>query len=505
MLSGILKAGMAVTAALLIGRLLGFGREATIAAVFGVSREADVAIFLIGLPDLLVNILGSGGFTAVLVVALRKAPERAIDLAIQAGLAVLALVAAIIILPIALSGALVDLLAPGFDDIAHTTSANLLPIVLLSAPIAAATGATAAYLQSQERFFIASIGTAIINLTLILALLATPLTAELQILVAAILAGSMFRWLIQVLAIGRRKLTQVKLRPWLVSSRVAVDFLRTAATESIVFFYPFALRAIATLFGIGALASVNYATKLVQLPLGVVVMTLTTVLLPRLASAAPGNGSTDTRPFMSLAEAGCYWILGLSALSVAVLAAYGGVLVNLAFGWGEISPEDLRQITFYTAVFSLSLLPTGLNVFLRRALNAMDETRAPMIAELTGFVVFISAAVLVISSGRPIELVLLAATVGNLAATCVLCAAFSSNGAPVPALLIRPSIWFPALIAAGVAWLPGRIAAHLYEDGLWTQAIAGMLGGSLGLLALLFLHPTGRRVLQALSRRTARH
>lgn len=53
-------AGAILGMTLLVGRFSGLLREVQLAAVFGVSSQADAAVILLTLPDLLVNLLLSG-------------------------------------------------------------------------------------------------------------------------------------------------------------------------------------------------------------------------------------------------------------------------------------------------------------------------------------------------------------------------------------------------------------------------------------------------------------
>jgi peptidoglycan biosynthesis protein MviN/MurJ (putative lipid II flippase) len=498
-LKSVLKSGFAVAAAVLLGRVLGFGRDATVAATFGIDRSADIAVFLIGLPDFLINVLGAGGFTAILVVHYRQKPAEAARLMFQAGLAVLLGVGALALVLIALRGGLVDALAPGFDAAARERTVDLLPLVLLSAPIAAMTGASIGFLQAKGRFFVAACGAAIINTVLIAAMLGAQPGRTLSVLAAAILAGALLRWLVQAAVIGREGIGGIAFRPWLVDRSLMKAFVRAAATEAVVFFYPFALRAIATLFGVGALASVNYATKLVQLPLGVVVMTLTTILLPQLAGLAPRErNAADLGPFRRLAVHGQFWILVLSAMAVAVLVVHGSWLVRLAFGWGEIGPDGLAAIASFTAVFSLSLLPMGLNVFLRRALNALGETKSPMSAEIAGFATFIASAFAVIAADGPLEAVLLCAAGGCFVSMVMLLAAMSQRGVPLVQEFRRPGLWAAVVLSALATAAPGLILERLAPGHAWLPAIAIALGGLAGLCAALAVNREARAAVRTL-------
>lgn len=480
---------------------MGFGRDATIAATMGLDRSADVAVFLVSLPDFLVNVLGAGGITAILVIRFRQFPSLATRLLFQVsilGLFASCALAAVLLLA---DDLVLDLLSPGFDSVSRSIAKDLLPLSLLAVPLAAIASVLVGFLQSEERFFVASLGAFVINCALIAAMLLAPQGKELEYLALGIALGAFGRWLLLHSATGKRVFSGLGIRPWLIDRGFLLAVLRTAAGDAIVFFYPFALRAIATLFGIGALASVNYATKLVQLPLGVVVMTLTTILLPRLAGVAPREGSGDLSGFRRLAEQGQYWILGLSMVSVSILIVHGAWLVEIAFGWGEIGAEGLATIALYNAVFSLSLLPMGLNVFLRRSLNALGDTRAPLHAEIAGFAAFMILAVLVLASVDRLEWVLAAAAAGNLFSTAVLLRASHRRDVPLARALLRPSVWLLIPLAGVAAAVPGLALQALAPGNLWLPLAAIAVGGSAALGLLIGVNADARATLRSLLRR----
>ncbi|MEC9347197.1 MAG: lipid II flippase MurJ [Pseudomonadota bacterium] len=499
----IIRSGLAVALAVLLGRLLGFGREATIAATFGISQQADVAVFLIGLPDFLINVLGAGGFTAILVIAYRQRPGQAARLMMQAGLSVLAGITLLAVLMIAFRGVLTDLLAPGFVPEARQLAIDLLPPVLLSAPVAAMTGAAIAFLQARDRFFIAASGTAIINITLIAALVIAPDGEALATLAGAVLLAAILRWLLLALAIGRESFRGLSTRPWLVDRALVAAFGRSAVSESVVFLYPFALNALTTLYGIGALAAVSYATKLVQLPLGALMMTMTTILLPRMAQAAPREGAGDAVRFERLVRSGMVWMAIIGIISMAILVFEGTTLARLTFGWGAIPPEGLERIGTHVGVLALMLVPMGLNNLMRRTLNALGDTRVALRAELAGFAVFLVLALLSVVLSAPQDVLLATVSVGHLAAGLVLAGALRQRGVRVGRMLAAPES-LRTLVLVAVATLTPLLLLALFapsQAGIEVRALVVAFAGAAGVLAAVLGTADGRQVLTRLRRR----
>ncbi len=502
MLAGVLKSSGAVALALLIGRLLGFGREATIAASFGLGREADIAVFLVGLPDFLINVLGAGGVTAVLVVVFRQRAAEAGRLLFQASVAIFCLVGVLALALIAVRAGIVDLLAPGFDAIARQRTIDLLPLVILAAPVAAINAVTIAWLQAEDRFFLSAIGTAVINAVLIAALLLDGRDGSVVWLAAAVLGGVLLRWLIQMAAIGRRALGEIAFRPGLVGRQMNIRMAQTSAAESIVFFYPFALRAFATLFGIGALASVNYATRLVLLPLGVVITTLTIILLPRLASLATGGDAADRGAFLSLVRQGQTWTMVLSGMAFAALFLSRDQITAMVYGWGDLTVDELSAVAELTAIYALSLVPLGLNVFIRRVLNAVGDMRSPMIGEVLGFAAFMLAALAVQGMGGTLSELMLAAVFGAVVSSGYLLFMTARRDVPMTTMLIHPATWGTTLLATVATAIPLVLERLLTDRDLVTGLLALAVAGLCGVTAAIVVNREARVAVSGLVRRT---
>jgi|GEM_PF-2468595 len=501
MLSGLLRSGAAAALALLIGRLLGFGREATIAASFGLGREADIAVFLVGLPDFLINVLGAGGVTAVLVVAFRQRAGVASQLLFQASLAIFAMIGLLALLLVAVRSGMVDMLAPGFDAIARQRTIDLLPLVILAAPIAAINAVTIAWLQAEDRFFLAAIGTAVINSVLIVALLFDGRNGTVAWLAVAVISGVLLRWLIQITAIGRRAFAGLSFTPWLIDRRMILGMAQTSAAESVVFFYPFALRAFATLFGIGALAGVNYATRLVLLPLGVVIMTLTIILLPRLASLAPGGAEQNRGAFLGIVRQGQTWILVLSVMAFGALFLSRDLITSLVFGWGDITAAELSVIANLTATYAISLIPLGLNVFYRRVLNAMGDTRSPMLGEGLGFIAFLIAALAVKAMGGTLMHLMLAAVFGACISSASLLLKTAHRDVPMAAMLAQPPTWITAILALVALAVPILLEQQYEGSTVTTGLIALLAGGLFGIATAIAVNRDARTAMKGLRRR----
>ncbi len=368
----LLRAGLLLSLALMAGRLAGFARELMLASRLGLSAEADVAIVLLTLPDLLVNLLLSGGLAVALVPALRgMAPSRAAALFGQASLWTGLLFAALGGLLLWAPGLWLSLLAPG--SAVPALGLGLWALVAVALPLAALSGVSSAALNAGERFFVAGCGTLLFNLCVIAALaLAHPGQEVLPWLCWGIAAGALLRWLSQLLALpgGATALWQAPRQAGLVDAALLRSFSAGLAAASLLILIPVLLRAAASWLAPGQLAAFNYAIKLVELPLGIVITTLATVAFPRMSEF---HARGDREAFDALLSGQLQKAVLLSLVVLLCGLAFGEAVVALLFERGQVSAADAQVIALLTKIALLSLPFVGVATLLSAALNASQR------------------------------------------------------------------------------------------------------------------------------------
>lgn len=369
-----LGAGLFLSLALMAGRLAGFGREVLLASSLGLSEQADIAIVLLTVPDLLVNLLLSGGIGVALVPALRAAsPAQAAALFKQASLAFGA-VFALFGLCFALAPSLwFWLFAPGLESATQWLDHWMVYAIAAAIPLAALSGVSTAALNARDRFFVAGCGTLIFNLCVIGGLGMAMLQAQgyLAWLCAGILAGSGVRWISQWL--GLRRGAPRVLEPhtgFLLDRGLLRGFVAGLASASLLILVPVALRAGASWLGKGELAAFNYAIKLVELPLGILITTLATVAFPRLSEA---HAQRDAAAFDGVLGAAVQRSLILSVAVVACGWPFIDTLVGILFGSGRVGVEGQAHITTLTQIALLSVPCVGISGLAGAALNARRQ------------------------------------------------------------------------------------------------------------------------------------
>jgi putative peptidoglycan lipid II flippase len=371
-------ASVVLSLALLAGRLTGLLRELELAALFGISPTADMAVLLLTLPDLLVNLLISGGLSAVLVPRFtRLQGAQAMALFRQASLAVVMLFGAAGLLLVLWPQSLFQLLAPGVPP-SMLPSPDALIGVAIALPLSGAAGVAGAYLNAGQRFLVVGSGTLFFNIGVLVALvLARNSTTPLTMLAVGIVAGAALRWAAQ-LALLPGQVWFAKATGKLVDAGLAKAFMAATVSSALVLFAPIIVRAMASMLGPGVIASFNYAQKLVELPVTILITSISTVALSRLSALFAQNKGADA---VAATIRDTQYAL-MVAIAVAVFGiAFADSVVHVIFARGKMDEFALQRITDLVKIAMLGVPALAISSMATAYLNGSNQV--PVVLKVT--------------------------------------------------------------------------------------------------------------------------
>ncbi len=371
-----LKAGAISLLLLVCSRLLGLARESAQAAAFGTTGLGDVAVLMLTLPDWLAGLLASGALAYVLLPhwaqqgpAGQGASQRMVARALLAQGLVLGLAIWIGREP------LLALLAAGLAPEVRPLASASLGWSALALPAALLAALWATRLQ-HERDFTGMYGAnLVVNGVLVVALFLIAFYGHPAlglVHLGWIFLGAMLLrllWLRLRLSLRRGVDSDAVGGGELSEARRAVEmpaasvWLWAVASAGLPLALPFVARSLASRSGEGALATFNYAWKLVELPLVLAIQLVATLAFPAITRAfanaavarpgAVGNGEQAVRAALALA-----WTLACAAVAGLLLAA--PAVTQVLFGWGRMGPDALARIAAWGAAGAWGLLPQAL-------------------------------------------------------------------------------------------------------------------------------------------------
>ena len=454
---------LTVSSGTLASRLLGFARDAMMAALLGAGPVADAFLVAFQGVNVVRRLLTEGALNAALVPAWlrRREAEGAVAAAAFAG-SVLGTVSAALVVAAAAIGLVMPLvmtaLAPGFAgtatlQLAVDDSRLMLPYLAFAGPVTV----MMALLNAQGRFVLTAFSPLLFNGALIAVMAALLLWRQDALFAALVMAGTVgIAGLLQLLIlVSRGGSTATPLR-------IAFDgemrgFLGKAIPGMIASSGPQWLvvgGAIIASSSPSAVSWLYFANRLIELPLGMVGVAMGTVLVPELSRAL----RDDDRSAVAHAESrGLELAVGLALPATLGLMVLSEPIVRLLFEHGAFTATDTAATAQALRWLALGLPAHVLVKALSPAFFARDDTMTPLWAACKGFGV---AIVLAIVLGQIFG-------AGGIAAA-IACGAWSS----ALALIRRGAATFGFSIdAAARRRLPRMVAAAFAMGGLlWLVA-----------------------------------
>ncbi|MFG1228100.1 murein biosynthesis integral membrane protein MurJ [Xanthobacter wiegelii] len=473
-----------VSAATLASRVLGFARDAATAAVLGVGPVADALAAAMALPLLARRLLAEGAFNLAFIPALARAgddeaaPRRlaGATLLLLCGLLLLLAAAAALFIP-----QLIGLMAPGFEAGGQRADVAILcgRVVVLYVPLAGLAAIYGGIANATHRVLLPALAPAAANVTVlcvIAVLLARGLmesdTAAFAIVVAQVGAGAAQFVLMRLAARGCPALPLFRVLT-VQDFRGALGVLR-AASPALLFAGLSQLRFIVVVAAVsaspGAVAALNYAQRLLDLPLGLVGASAGAVLVPALLRRGRAEAADDAGRAVLAALA--------FALPAAVgLAVLAEPIVITLFQRGSFDAEDARLTGALLAVLAASLPAQGLERILSAAASTAGLITVAERIALASLVLCMAAAAALAWGLGPL------AAAGAVALSS-LASILALGGVLVRRGALRFSV--PALLAAAglaAASLAMGVAVHAFASA-WPPA-QGTLSGILRLTGLI--------------------
>jgi putative peptidoglycan lipid II flippase len=478
---------LTVSTGTLASRLLGFARDAMVAALLGAGPVADAFLVAFQGVNVIRRLLTEGALNAALVPAYLRARERGGAVAAAAfagrvlGTVSLGLVAAAAIIGLAMP-LVIAVLAPGF--VGHATlqlavddARLMLPYLALVGPVAVMMGV----LNAQHRFVLTAFSPALFNIALIGVMLALLIWRQDAAFAALVMAATVgIAGLLQLLMLAARVGGEHLATPLLVSFDAEMrGFFGKAIPGMVANSGPQLLIIAGAVIASSSPSAVSwlyFANRLIELPLGIVGTAMGVVLVPELTRAV----SADDKTSLAKAESRALEL----AVGLALPAALGLIvlrepIVRTLFEHGAFSASDAAATAQALALLALGLPAYVLVKALSPAFFARDDTITPLFAALKGFAVAIVLGVVLgqIAGATGIAAGIALGAWSNALALIRRGAAtfgFSIDAAArrrlprivVAALAMGSGLWF----AAAVVW-PPVLNAH----GVAQAAILGVL------------------------------
>jgi putative peptidoglycan lipid II flippase len=487
--------------ATMASRILGLVRDQVLAFYFGAGDAMDAFRVAFRVPNLVRDLFAEGAMSAAFVPTFTReltvgGKPRAWRLADSVITAIVVATGALVVLGIAFAEPLVRLYAEGFDEVPGKVELTvylariMTPFLTLVALAAVCMG----MLNALGHFFVPALSPAMFNLATILMTVAlVPFAADFGVQPIVLVALATL-----VGGVGQLLIQWPRLRDEGYRYRPALDVHDPALGRVLLLMGPGTVGMAATQInvfvstqfasneGTGAISWLDYAFRVMYLPIGLFGVSIAAASTPALSRLAATN---DTPQMRSTIVSAIGLMLALNIPATLGLIALAAPIVALIFEHGRFTPADTQATARALQLYALGLVGYSVVRIVSPAFYALHRSRVPVIASMTSVIVnVILNMVLVRLMGfaglalgtsiaaivnAALQVAMLRQVLGGIQASRIAVTFFKTT---IAALLMAVAAWFTE------AWL--RTLLPGASTGLQAVRLLSAIGMGLAVLAL---------------------
>lgn len=383
----IAKAAGVVGTATLFSRILGFARDAVIAYIFGAGMAADSFFVAYRIPNLLRRLVGEGSLTVAFVPVFTEeltngSRDKAQKLVSSAFTLFSIILIIIVILGILFSEWIVNLISPGFYEVPQKTGLTvsltrwMFPFLFFISLSALAMG----ILNSLKHFKAPAFSPVWFNVSVILSavFLGTYMIEPVYALALGVVFGGFFQFAYQLPYLKRFN----------VLPHIDFDFSNPAIKKILLLMLPsllgtavyqisiFITTRFASTLPQGSVSYLYYADRLMEFPLGIFGIAVTTAALPSLSEHSAKKDWSKFKESLSFAIRLVNFISIPAAVGLVIL---GVPIINILFQRGEFSQEATYGTAFALYFYALGLaFFSGVRI-IASAFYSLKDTLTPVV------------------------------------------------------------------------------------------------------------------------------
>lgn len=388
----IARSAAVVSVAVMCSRLLGLVREQVFAGLFGAGFAYDSFIVAFRIPNLLRDLFGEGALSAAFVTVFsaydtKKSKKETWLLASNVFTFVAIFLSLLTLLSIYLADPIVALLAPDFSlipgkfELTKKLTVIMMPFLVFISLSAVVMG----ILNTKGRFFIPALASSFFNLGSVIAgtTLAYILPEYGQPAIVGMAIGTLIGGLLQLgIQLPTLYRTGFRYKPVLhitdpglrrILKLMIPATIGLSATQINIFINTNFAASCAE----GSVSWLNYAFRLVQLPIGLFGVALSIAMLPVLAKQAAQKNIAEMQETV-VSSLTMVFALTLPATIGLVLLSLP--IIRLIFEHGAFTAVDTLATAQTLSLYAVGLFAYSANKILVPAFYAIDKTRYPVIA-----------------------------------------------------------------------------------------------------------------------------
>ena len=380
-MSKVAKAAIGLMGATLIAKILGFGREITLASSYGASSTSDAFLVAMNIPAVIFTAIGTSLGTAFIPLFCEVKSKDGDDAAVKYTNNIFNAIV-IICIVVGIIGAIfapeiVKLFALGFKGETMEKAVYFTRIMLLGIPFLGISYIMMAFLQVKENFIIPGLMSVPYNACIIISILLSVKTSP-YILPYGALIGLLGQFIFQ-LPFAMKK--GYKYMPYL-------NFKDEYVRKMLMLVGPVLIgvgvtqvntivdRTIASTLVEGSISALSYANKLNQFVMGMFIVSISAVVYPMLAKLSTDNNKVEfNKSVVTAVSTVILLVIPISVGSI-ILAT---PIVTVLFQRGAFDERATYMTSIALVFYSIGMIGFGLRDILGKVFYSLQDTKTPMI------------------------------------------------------------------------------------------------------------------------------
>ena len=379
---------------ILISRILGFIRDLLTASALGANIYSDIFFIAFKLPNLFRRIFAEGAFTQVFIPAFAKTNHKGVFSA-NIFTIFLSIIFFITLLVNLLPSLATQAIAVGFDEKTIELASPYVAINFWYLPLIFGVTFFSTMLQYKQHFATSAFSTALLNLSLILALYFSQDKTHSEIvyyLSWGVVIGGILQLTVHIMAIYKLGLSTILIGGF-KHMRVKSKIIKKDTREFRKQFFPamwgnstaqvsaFLDTFLASFLVTGSISYLYYANRIFQLPLALFAIATAIALFPKVARFLKQKKEKEALAYLGKAFWFLTFLLTASTIGGFILAQE---ITWLLFQRGAFSAQDTANTTAVLQMYMIGLLPFGLQKLFLLWIYAKEmQMRAAKIATIS--------------------------------------------------------------------------------------------------------------------------
>ncbi|MBY6052633.1 murein biosynthesis integral membrane protein MurJ [Cytobacillus firmus] len=373
----------------LLSKILGFFRDITLSYYYGASYISDAYLIALTIPMVIFALVGTGiktGYIPIYGKLLELEGDSVSNHYTNNLLNIFLLIATIICsIGIIFSPQIINLFASGFEGATFQLAVKLTRVSFVSIYFIGLVYIFSGYLQTKKNFLAPSLIGIPMNAVYILSIYYSTIWNE-MILAIGIVIAALVQFMVLIPSLYRvgfryKPVINIKDKNIIKTLHLMIPVILGVSVNQVNTLID---RTMASRIVEGGVSSLNYADRINLLIQGVFVMTVITILFPKMVQQVANN---NINQYKRQLHNGINIIIIIVMPAVFISMIFAQPIVELLYERGEFGREAVILTSSAMFFYSIGIFGYALRELLSRGFYVLEDTRTPMINTAIGMLI----------------------------------------------------------------------------------------------------------------------